>query len=81
DPANLPQKPSSPNLLQIDLMGALGGLVVGLGLAWMAEMRDVVVRSAADVLYYTQVPMLARLPRLRNRAVQALPAAAGEEKG
>lgn len=62
DPANLPLKPTSPNLLQIDLMGGLGGLGLGAALAFLAEMRDPVVRSEADVTFYTQAPLLAALP-------------------
>src|SRR6185437_14750882 len=79
DPANLPQKPTSPNLLEIDGMGAVAGLLLGLGLAWMAEARDGVVRLEADVLFYTQVPMLAIVPQLGGGIVRALPA--GERKG
>jgi len=79
DPANLPQKPTSPNQLQIDLMGALGGLALGLALAWILDIRDSAVRSEADVLFYTQVPMLAIVPQLSGGIVRALPA--GERKG
>ena len=70
DPANLPQKPVSPDLVRINIMGALGGLLVGLGLAAMAEMRDPVARGEADLLFYAQVPVLADLPEVR-RAVGA----------
>ncbi|HEY8056433.1 MAG TPA: hypothetical protein VIE13_11045 [Terriglobales bacterium] len=73
DPANLPQKPTSPDLVRIDIMGGLAGLLVGLGLAFMAEMRDPVVRSEADLSFYTQAPVLAALPLLPR--VLALPAA------
>ncbi|HUX66434.1 MAG TPA: GNVR domain-containing protein [Terriglobales bacterium] len=72
DPANLPQKPSSPNLLQTDLLGGVAGLMVGLGLGLWTEMRDHVARNEADVTYYTQVPILAVLPLL-PKAVLALP--------
>ncbi|HVA62667.1 MAG TPA: hypothetical protein VNF74_02995 [Terriglobales bacterium] len=75
DPANLPQKPMSPDLARIDMMGCLAGLLVGLGLAGVLEMRDAVVRNEADVAYYTQMPMLAVLPLLPKAAL-ALPAAA-----
>lgn len=73
DPANLPQKPTSPDLLRIDLLGGLGGLLVGAGLAFLAEMRDPVVRTEADITFYTQAPLLAALPLLP--AALALPAA------
>ncbi len=64
DPASLPETPISPNLPRIDAMGGLGGLLLGFGLAGLVEMRDPVVRCEADILYYTQVPMLATLPKV-----------------
>ncbi|MGH9484837.1 MAG: hypothetical protein ACRD1F_07255, partial [Terriglobales bacterium] len=64
DPANLPETPSSPNLPRLELMGALGGLLLGLGLAYWVEMRDPVVRSLEDMGFYTQVPTLAIVPLL-----------------
>jgi polysaccharide chain length determinant protein (PEP-CTERM system associated) len=62
DPANLPLKPTSPDLVRIDVMGGLAGLLLGAGLAFMAEMRDPVVRNEADITFYTQAPLLAALP-------------------
>jgi polysaccharide chain length determinant protein (PEP-CTERM system associated) len=64
DPANLPLKPTSPDLVRIEIMGGLGGLLFGCGLAFMAEMRDPVVRSETDITFYTQAPLLAALPLL-----------------
>lgn len=80
DPANLPQKPDSPNLLQIDGLGSAAGLMLGLGLAFLIEMRDAVVRSDLDVAYYTKMPLLAALPALppAPAPVSAIPAPAGE---
>lgn len=72
DPANLPQKPVSPNIVRIELMGVTGALLIGLGFAFVMEMRDAVVRNEADVTYYTELPMLAALPRLRQLAPAAL---------
>ncbi|MGH9519042.1 MAG: hypothetical protein ACRD2D_05305, partial [Terriglobales bacterium] len=72
DPANLPQKPVSPNIPRIELMGVVGALLVGVGLAFVMEMRDAVVRNEADVAFYTELPMLAALPRLRLLAPRAL---------
>lgn len=75
DPANLPLKPSSPNIPMILALGSLGGLGVGLALGYSAEMRDAVVRGELDMTYYIQAPLLAELPRLRSsRALKTLPA-------
>jgi polysaccharide chain length determinant protein (PEP-CTERM system associated) len=73
DPANLPQKPSSPDLSRIDLLGGMAGVLLGLGCGFMVEMRDAVVRVEADLEYYTKVPILATLPLL---GAAALPPAA-----
>lgn len=80
DPANLPQKPSSPNLVRIDLMGGLGGLVIGLGLGFLAEMREPVVRCELDLGFYTQTAVLAALPLLppARPAVRALSSGEGQ---
>lgn len=81
DPANLPQKPTSPDIVRIELMGGAGALVVGLGLGFLMEMRDPVVRSEADVNFYTHVPLLAALPRLqipRTRAARRALGAGGQ---
>ena len=39
EPARLPERPISPNRLQINTMGALGGLAVGMGLVLLLEYR------------------------------------------
>ncbi len=74
DPANLPEKPSSPDLMRIDLMGVMAGGLLGLGLGFVMEMRDAVVRGEADLEFYTKVPILASLPLLGPAALPAAPA-------
>ncbi|MGH9471254.1 MAG: GumC family protein [Terriglobales bacterium] len=73
DPANLPQKPTSPNLPRIDGMGAGAGLLLGLGLAFLLDLRDGVARNELDVVYYTKLPILAALPTLPKRALPPAP--------
>ncbi|MGH9479222.1 MAG: GumC family protein [Terriglobales bacterium] len=73
DPANLPLKPYSPNLLRIDTVGACGGLVLGLGLAFLMDMREGVARNELDVAYYTKMPILAALPTLPKAALPPAP--------
>lgn len=66
DPASLPQRPASPNRLQIVAVGWLLGLCVGLGLAALLEIMDTSLRSDKDVALYSAVPVLVRLPVLRS---------------
>ena len=59
DPANLPDKPSFPNRLLLTLGGFGGGLVLGLGLAFLLEMRDTSLKTERDVELILHLPVLA----------------------
>jgi uncharacterized protein involved in exopolysaccharide biosynthesis len=77
DPARVPERPFSPNRIRMNLMGALGGLGLGLGLAALLEYRDTSLRTDDDVVTAVALPVLAMIPmmvttaeerqRLRNR--------------
>jgi hypothetical protein len=64
DPARLPERPISPNRAQIDAFGAVGGLVVGLGLIALLEYRDRSLRTEEDVLGAFRLPVLALVPKM-----------------
>jgi polysaccharide chain length determinant protein (PEP-CTERM system associated) len=64
DPARLPQRPISPNRPQINAVGALGGIAVGLGLLLLLEYRDRSLRTEEDVLGVLALPVLAVVPRM-----------------
>ncbi len=64
DPANLPTKPSFPNVPLFTLGGAGGGLGLGLGLAFLLEMRDTSLRSERDVEFALRLPVLAVVPSI-----------------
>jgi polysaccharide chain length determinant protein (PEP-CTERM system associated) len=75
DPASYPDKPYKPNLLQIDILGLLVGIVVGCALAMLAEMADATIHSERDITFSTSAPMLASLPHIldpkeKRRATQ-----------
>jgi len=75
DPARFPERPYSPNRPLIDLMGALGGLGLGVGLVGLFEYRDKSMRSEDDVLQCLSLPVLALVPvlttaRERRRATR-----------
>jgi len=64
DSARLPQRPKSPDRLRLNLMGAVGGLVFGLGCAALLEYRDTSVRTEDDVLVALALPVLATVPTM-----------------
>jgi polysaccharide chain length determinant protein (PEP-CTERM system associated) len=66
DPARLPERPVSPNRLQIYALGALGGLAAGLGLVLLLEYRDRSMRTEADVRSALALPVLAIVRRMET---------------
>ena len=64
DPANLPDKPSFPNRPLFALGGLGGGLALGLGLAFVLEMKDTSMRTERDVEFTLHLPVLAMIPAI-----------------
>lgn len=71
-----PAKPHGPGLLLALIAAAALGIIVGVGLALLAELRDRRVRSAADVLELVGLPVLGEVDfsgdRLRITSVKPL---------
>ena len=67
DAARLPQRPTSPNRLQIIALGCFGGFALGLGLALLLEYRDKSLRSEEDVVFALALPVLALVPTMLSR--------------
>jgi uncharacterized protein involved in exopolysaccharide biosynthesis len=65
-PANLPDSPSFPNRLLFAAGGLGGGLVLGLGLGLLLELRDKSLRSESDVIAALDLPVLSQLPWVGN---------------
>jgi polysaccharide chain length determinant protein (PEP-CTERM system associated) len=65
-PANLPDSPSFPNRLLFAAGGLGGGLVLGLGLGLLLELRDKSLRSETDVTAALDLPVLAQVPWVGN---------------
>jgi polysaccharide chain length determinant protein (PEP-CTERM system associated) len=62
DQARVPERPFSPNRLQIDLGGAATGLLVGLLLIGWLEYRDTTFASEEDVVRALDLRVLALIP-------------------
>ncbi len=66
DPANIPFIPIKPAKGKIIMMGAFGGIGLGLILAFLLDALDRTVRSANEVTQKLGVPLLGILPLLKN---------------
>jgi polysaccharide chain length determinant protein (PEP-CTERM system associated) len=72
DAARLPERPFRPNRMRLHLMGALGGLALGLGLAGLFEYRDTTLRSDDDVVTTVGLPVLAMIPMMVTTAEERM---------
>lgn len=57
------QSPVSPNVTMNLVLGAVVGLIFGVGIAFFLEYLDTSVKSLEDVERYLQVPVLAVIPK------------------
>jgi polysaccharide biosynthesis transport protein len=68
DPADLPSRPSSPNLAVINGAGFLAAVILGLLLAFWTELRDATIHDADDLMQYLSIPLLTTIPNISNAA-------------
>ncbi len=64
EPARLPEKPSSPNVPAILLIGLILGMGGGVGFAAIQESTDQTVRSAESLERATAFPVLGTIPEI-----------------
>jgi polysaccharide biosynthesis transport protein len=67
DEAELPRKPVRPRKAQALLLGLIGGLVSGLGLAFFVERLDNRVKSPDDIQQFLGLAFLGLVPSVRDR--------------
>jgi capsular polysaccharide biosynthesis protein len=67
DPASLPEKPTKPNLLLLNVGGLIAGIAVGGGLGMLQEMRDRSMHSERDLQYYIPLPVIGALPDIATK--------------
>ena len=68
EPANLPQTPISPKRVQIALLGLLGSLGGGIGLAWLRDAIDPSVKGPLELARIAPVPVLTPIPFIETQA-------------
>ena len=70
EPANLPEKPFSPNRPAIALIGLVASLGSGLGLAWLREAIDPSVKGPLELARIAPVPILTAIPYIETQREQ-----------
>ncbi len=66
DNASLPEAPTAPNRWLITGVGVGMGLMAGVFLAGIKEMKDTSLKNLKDVRAYTNLPILSSIPLLEN---------------
>jgi polysaccharide biosynthesis transport protein len=66
DPAEIPSRPVKPRKTLNLALGALLGLVFGIGLAFFQEYLDNSLKSPDDVARYLSIPTLGTIPNLQS---------------
>lgn len=74
DPAILPAEPSNPTLLRLTLLGGVGGLLLGVVLAFVRDRLDDRMVDPDQDLSPLALPIVGRLPRLNSGSVAGTPA-------
>ena len=67
EPANLPEKPISPNRPAIALIGLIAGLLGGLSMAGLLEMFDPSIKGPLELARLATVPILLAIPYIETQ--------------
>ncbi|TFG60309.1 MAG: hypothetical protein E4H29_02615 [Deltaproteobacteria bacterium] len=71
DPANLPQKPFTPNRPKVMGIGFAAAMLIGFGGAIGFEMINPTLRGKRDFQHFFQIPVLASIPIIRDTEYEA----------
>ncbi len=66
DPPNLPDSPSFPDRRLFALGGFVGGLSLGIGLAFLFELHDSSLKTESDIEFVLHLPVLASIPAIKT---------------
>lgn len=69
DPARTPEKPFSPDIPRILLIGLVAGLIVGFGMAFLREQLDRSFHDSGDVEVTLGLRVLANIPKIEEGTV------------
>ena len=64
DPARVPERPFSPDRPRMNLLGALAGLALGIGLTLVLDVTDTTLKTDDDVMAALSLPVLSLVPRI-----------------
>ena len=78
--ASFPRSPARPNLLVNVFLALLGGLLLGFGIAAIAEYMDQRVRGATDLRTRLGVPVLGLIPGIERRGRPSIANASGNRR-
>jgi uncharacterized protein involved in exopolysaccharide biosynthesis len=65
--ARIPERPISPDRVQLNLVGLFVGLGVGLALVGLLEYRDTTLKTDDDIIVSLALPVLAVIPAMLTR--------------
>jgi uncharacterized protein involved in exopolysaccharide biosynthesis len=71
EPATLPRTPTSPKRMQIALIGLVGSLGAGVGLAWLRDAVDPSVKGPLELTRIARAPILTAIPYIATRRERA----------
>ena len=69
DPASLPTSPTAPKRAMIIPLGAIGGLLLGIILVAVREVKDTSLKSLKDARLYTNLGILGSIPLIRDENI------------
>jgi uncharacterized protein involved in exopolysaccharide biosynthesis len=69
DEASMPTSPTAPKRSMIIPVGLIGGLLIGILLVAIREVRDTSLKNLKDARLYTQLSILGSIPLLENDVV------------